>query len=70
MMCGPKIGNVFKSRWQALWWSAGILMLAYCTVPSEKQTEQAQKQKELEQQQREAASRHVNPWAKDAPTQQ
>ena len=65
-MFGPRIGNVFKSRWQALWWSAGILMLAYCSVPSEQQTEQEQQQKALKQQQQQAA-RHVNPWAKDAP---
>jgi hypothetical protein len=26
--------NVFRSRWKALWWAAGVLMTAYCTVPS------------------------------------
>jgi hypothetical protein len=33
-MFGPKITQVFKSRWHALFWSAGILTTAYCTVPS------------------------------------
>jgi len=57
-MFGPRIGNVFKSRWQALWWAAGILLTAYCTVPSEEQTEREQQQQQAE--------KHVNPWAKDA----
>ena len=30
--------NVFRSRWKALWWAAGILMTAYCTVPSPDET--------------------------------
>ena len=29
-----KYQNVFRSRWKALWWAAGVLMTAYCTVPS------------------------------------
>jgi hypothetical protein len=33
-MFGPRLGTVFASRWKALWWSAGILLTAYCTVPS------------------------------------
>lgn len=27
--------NVFRSRWRALVWSAGICLTAYCTVPGE-----------------------------------
>ena len=34
------MSTVFTSRWKALWWSAGILMTAYCTVPSAEQTKQ------------------------------
>jgi hypothetical protein len=29
-----KYQNMFRSRWKALWWAAGVLMTAYCTVPS------------------------------------
>jgi hypothetical protein len=28
------MNTVFASRWKAAWWSAGVLMTAYCTVPS------------------------------------
>lgn len=30
-----KYQNIFRSRWKALWWAAGVLLTAYCTVPSE-----------------------------------
>ncbi len=33
-MFGPSLFSVFRSRWRALWWSAGILLLAYCAVPA------------------------------------
>ena len=33
-MFGPRLNTVFASRWKALWWSALILMTAYCAVPS------------------------------------
>lgn len=33
-MFGPKIRNVFKSRWHALAWAGSILVTAYCSVPS------------------------------------
>jgi hypothetical protein len=33
-MFGPGIMSVFTSRWKALWWSAGIMLTAYCSVPS------------------------------------
>ena len=28
------LNKVFRSRWHALWWAAGICMTAYCSVPS------------------------------------
>ncbi len=31
---GPKLNTVFASRWKALFWAAGVLLTAYCTVPS------------------------------------
>ena len=39
-MFGPGISTVFTSRWKALWWSAGVLMTAYCSVPSAEETNQ------------------------------
>ena len=39
-MFGPGIMSVFASRWKALWWSAGVLMTAYCSVPSADETAQ------------------------------
>lgn len=29
-----KYEGIFRSRWKALWWAAGMLMTAYCTVPA------------------------------------
>ncbi len=55
-MFGPRITTVFQSRWKALFWSAGILLTAYCSVPST--DEDAAKPK---------AEKHVNPWAKVKP---
>jgi hypothetical protein len=53
-MFGPSIMTVFTSRWKALWWSAGILVTAYCSVPSAEDTaktdkEQAQSVKDTKQ---------------------
>ena len=46
--------TVFTSRWKALWWSAGVLLTAYCSVPSAEDTaksdaEQAQSVKDTKQ---------------------
>jgi len=54
-MFGPKITTVFKSRWNALLWSAGILLTAYCSVPAAQETDQAAQKDHAE---------HANPWAK------
>lgn len=32
-MLGPRLNTIFASRWKALWWSAGVLLTAYCSVP-------------------------------------
>jgi len=58
---GPKMNTVFVSRWKALLWAGGILLTAYCTVPSAEQTaeEDAQAQAHGAQQ------AHSNPWALD-----
>ena len=34
MFFGPKITTVFRSRWKALAWAAGVLFSAYCFIPS------------------------------------
>jgi len=33
------MSTVFASRWKALMWSAGVLLTAYCTVPSPEEPE-------------------------------
>ena len=43
-MFGPGIMTVFTSRWKALWWSAGVLLTAYCSVPSAEETAQSDKE--------------------------
>ncbi len=35
MFLGPRITTVFASRWKALAWSGGVLLTAYCSVPSD-----------------------------------
>jgi len=49
-----KYQAVFTSRWKALIWAAGICLTAYCTVPSEEQSEAEQAQPHPQ---------HANPWA-------
>lgn len=39
-MFGPSIKTVFRSRWHALLWSAGILATTYCSVPAPEQERQ------------------------------
>ena len=53
-----KYQGVFRSRWKALWWAAGILLTAYCTVPA---VDDAAKHEDAAQ----APPHHVNPWAAD-----
>lgn len=57
-MIGPRITTVFASRWKALWWSAGILLTAYCSVPSPDETQQAHHPAHPVQK-----SDHADPWA-------
>jgi len=35
MFIGPKITTVFRSRWRALAWSAGVLLAVYSALPSQ-----------------------------------
>ena len=34
-----KYQNVFRSRWKALWWACGVMLTAYCSIPSADQTD-------------------------------
>jgi len=59
-MFGPKIRNVFRSRWHALFWSAGVLLTAYCSVPSPDDAGRDDAAQVA------AKPSHKNPWAKDS----
>lgn len=56
---GTSIGTVFASRWKAVTWSLGILLLAYCTVPTAEQTRRDAADEERVQ------TEHKSPWSKD-----
>jgi len=47
---------IFRSRWKALMWAAGVCLTAYCTVPSAEETAAKQAAE---------AHKHANPWALD-----
>lgn len=69
-----KYQNVFRSRWKALMWASGIMLTAYCTVPSPDGNDPAEALVEGAASMvaaNKAAPRHVNPWAlaKPAPPQ-
>lgn len=57
-MFGPRITTVFASRWKALWWSAGVLLTAYCSIPAAEVTPAQDSQQVV------ASTHHVSPWAK------
>lgn len=54
-----KYQNIFRSRWKAVTWALGVLLTAYCTVPSA----------EPQGQDKPAAAErpHANPWALEKP---
>ena len=58
---GPKLNTVFASRWKALVWAGGILLTAYCSVPSVEQAAEADAKAHAQAEQ----SAHHNPWALD-----
>ena len=53
MFFGPRLKTIFASRWNALIWSAGILLTAYCTVPL---ADDARQQQAVDAQAKESAS--------------
>jgi len=60
-MFGPGIRNVFRSRWHALFWSASMLLTAYCSVPASDDAGQEDGEAKVA-----AKPPHKNPWAKDS----
>lgn len=38
-MIGPRLNTVFASRWKAMFWAAGVMMTAYCSIPSADETD-------------------------------
>jgi hypothetical protein len=55
---GPSMKTVFRSRWRAVWWSAGVLLTAYCSVPSQ-DDDDANVAPSAQ-----VTPHHTNPWAK------
>ena len=49
------VRHVFTSRWKALSWAFGVLLTAYCSVPSPDPVSDGGHAK---------SEKHVNPWAK------
>lgn len=56
---GTKLRHVFASRWKAATWSLGVLLTAYCSVPSPEEAQQGQQAKVA------AHAPHKSPWSKD-----
>ena len=78
-MFGPKLDTVFRSRWNALFWAAFVLLTAYCSVPapddgsaasSAADSAEAEKIAKLvatatgQKPAEKQSSHHANPWAK------
>ncbi len=57
---GTRMSTVFASRWKAVTWSMGILLLAYCSVPAAEQAPQHVTAKANK-----AHDPHKSPWSKD-----
>ncbi|HIQ18112.1 MAG TPA: hypothetical protein EYH41_08995 [Novosphingobium capsulatum] len=56
-MFGPRLTTIFASRWKALWWAGGILVLAWQLVPEPEQAPTASAP---------APAPAHNPWARDS----
>jgi len=61
-----KYQAVFRSRWRALLWASGVLLTAYCTVPSPGEEDPATTMaKAVARQHGETQAKPVDPWALD-----
>jgi hypothetical protein len=76
-MPSSKLRNVFKSRWNAVFWSASVLLTAYCSVPAAQDKVPAAQDKKTAAQDNKDAEKllshfvhrappkhHTDPWAK------
>ena len=61
-MLGFGYRRIFRSRWSALFWAAGILVTAWEMTPSPEETAA-----DAPSDAPAPPHAHVNPWAKDAP---
>ncbi len=78
MFIGPKMSTVFTSRWKALAWSAGVLVTAYCSVPSQEDQDEGKNPAAdaavsavtglMGSGSGAQADSHVSPWALTTPT--
>lgn len=57
---GPRMNQVFLSRWKAVFWSLSVLLTAYCTVPLADAARQHEAGKSAH-----AKATHKSPWAKN-----
>lgn len=57
---GPNLNTLFRSRWNALLWGAGVLLTAYCSIPSREESKQ-----ELDAEAASHPAPATNPWARD-----
>ena len=64
-----KYQGIFRSRWRALFWASGVLLTAYCTVPSEDGSDPAMDllQTAAGYAGEKPPPKHVNPWALQKP---
>jgi hypothetical protein len=61
-----KYQAVFRSRWRALLWAAGVCLTAYCTVPS-KDSDNGALLPGLTKPHAAASHAAADPWALDTP---
>lgn len=57
---GPRMNQVFRSRWKAVFWSLSVLLTANCTVPLADAARQHEVSKAAH-----AKAAHKSPWARD-----
>ena len=59
-MFGPKLSQIFRSRWAALWWAALMMFLAWQMVPAPDDAPSDGPS---------ASANTANPWALATPAQ-
>lgn len=64
-MFGPRLSRVFASRNNALWWSAMVLVTAYCVAaePPAKMADSAQDANAGQEDKPDQAAKEADPWA-------